>query len=67
MAEEEEAGGGRFVTRAKNWRSDFNGGHGKVPRRPMPREGVDATMRVSGGRIVSKEGGVEFNILKRCG
>ena len=38
------------MTRAKKARSDFNGGQGRVPRRPMPREGVVATMRVSDGR-----------------
>lgn len=38
------------MTRAKKARSDFRGGQGRVPRRPMPREGVVATMRVSGGR-----------------
>lgn len=43
-------GGGRFVTRAKNWRSAFSGGQGREPSRPMPREGVVATMRVSRGR-----------------
>lgn len=39
-----------MVTRAKKARSGFRGGQGRVPRRPMPREGVVATMRVSGGR-----------------
>lgn len=48
-------GGARFVTRAKNARSDFSGGQGRVPRRPMPREGVVATIRVRGGR----GGGIE--------
>lgn len=38
------------MTRAKKARSDFKGGQGRVPRRPMPREGVVATIRVSGGR-----------------
>lgn len=61
---EEDGGGGRLVTRAKNWRSDFSVGHGRVPRRPMPREGVEATMRVRGGRDVSEEGGMEFDILE---
>lgn len=42
------------MTLAKNARSDFKVGQGRVPRRPMPREGVVATMRVSGGR----EGGI---------
>ena len=32
--------------RAKNWRSDFNGGQGREPRRPIPRDGVEATMSV---------------------
>lgn len=45
-----DVGGGRLVTRAKKARSDFRGGQGRVPRRPMPREGVVATMRVRGGR-----------------
>ena len=45
-----ERGGGRLVTRAKNWRSAFRVGQGRVPRRPMPREGVEATMRVREGR-----------------
>lgn len=43
-------GGGRLVTRAKKARSDFRGGQGRVPRRPRPREGVVATIRVTGGR-----------------
>jgi len=43
-------GGGRFVMRAKKARSAFRGGQGRVPRRPMPRVGVVATMRVRGGR-----------------
>lgn len=38
------------MTRAKKARSVFRGGQGRVPRRPMPREGVVATMRVRGGR-----------------
>lgn len=38
------------MTRAKKARSDFRGGQGRVPRRPMPREGVVATMRVRLGR-----------------
>lgn len=42
--------GGRFVMRAKKARSAFKEGQGRVPRRPMPREGVVATMRVRGGR-----------------
>lgn len=44
------------MTRAKKARSDFMGGQGRVPRRPMPREGVVAMMRVSGGR--GREGGI---------
>ena len=38
------------MTRAKKARSAFRGGQGRVPWRPMPREGVVATMRVRGGR-----------------
>ena len=38
------------MTRAKRLRSAFKGGQGRVPRRPMPRVGVVATMRVKGGR-----------------
>lgn len=30
----------------------------------MPREGVEATMRVRGGRDVSEEGGVECDIFE---
>lgn len=45
------------MTRAKNWRSGFKGGQGREPLRPMPREGVVATMRVRGGRGVSEVGG----------
>ena len=48
--EEEREGGGRLVTRAKKARSDFNGGQGREPRRPMPSVGVVATIRVRGGR-----------------
>lgn len=48
--EGERRAGGRFVTRAKKARSAFRGGQGRVPRRPMPREGVVATIRVRGGR-----------------
>ena len=43
------------MTRAKKARSAFRGGQGRVPWRPMPREGVVATMRVRGGR----GGGIE--------
>lgn len=39
-----------MVTRAKKARSGFRGGQGRVPRRPMPRAGVVATMRVRRGR-----------------
>lgn len=46
------------MTRAKKARSDFKGGQGRVPRRPMPREGVVATIRVSGGRG-RRGGGIE--------
>ena len=70
--EEEEIcggnGGGRFVTRAKRARSGFKGGQGREERRPMPRWGVVATMRVRGGRgwrggivvvvVVGVEGGI---------
>lgn len=38
------------MTRAKKARSHFKGGQGRAPRRPMPREGVVATIRVRGGR-----------------
>lgn len=44
------------MTRAKKARSDFRGGQGRVPRRPMPRVGVVATMRASGGR--GRRGGI---------
>ena len=37
------------MTRAKKARSDFSGGQGREPRRPMPRVGVVATIRVRGG------------------
>lgn len=42
--------GHRLVTRAKKARSDFSGGHGRVPWKPRPSEGVVATMSVRGGR-----------------
>jgi len=59
-------GGGRFVTRAKKARSAFRGGQGRVPRRPMPREGVVATMRVRGGRCgIDVAGVVEGVIIVR--
>lgn len=51
-----QGGGGRLVTRAKKARSDLRGGQGREPRRPMPRVGVVATIRVRGGR---GEGGIE--------
>jgi len=48
------------VMRAKKARSAFRGGQGRVPRRPMPRVGVVATMRVRGGRSgIDGEGGGE--------
>lgn len=59
-------GGGRFVTRAKNWRSAFNVGQGREPRRPMPSEGVVATISVKGGRPCDGEGVVEVDIVKGC-
>lgn len=52
-----EGGGGRLVTRAKKARSDFSGGQGREPRRPMPRVGVVATIRVRGGGIESEDMG----------
>lgn len=48
------------MTRAKKARSDFKGGQGRVPRRPMPREGVVATIRVRGGR--GRGGGMEDEV-----
>ena len=39
-----------MVRRAKRARSGFRGGQGRVPRRPMPKEGFVATMRLSGRR-----------------
>lgn len=61
-------GGRRFVTRAKKARSGFRGGQGREPRRPMPRVGVVATMRVRDGRwggmvVVVGEGGGEGSIV----
>ncbi len=52
------------MTRAKKARSGFRGGQGREPRRPMPRVGVVATMRVRDGRwggmvVVVGEGGGE--------
>lgn len=38
------------MTRAKKARSGFRSGQGRVPRKPRPRVGVVARMRVSGGR-----------------
>lgn len=48
--EAERWGGRRLVTRAKKARSAFRGGQGRVPRKPMPKDGVVATMRLRGGR-----------------
>lgn len=63
--EEEERwggrGGGRLVTRAKKARSGFRGGQGRVLRRPMPRWGVVATMRVRGGR--GRGGGIRVVVM----
>lgn len=59
LAFERGGGGARFVTRAKKLRSVFKGGQGRVPRRPMPREGVVATIRVRGGRW--RGGGIEVD------
>ncbi len=55
------------MTRAKKARSGFRGGQGREPRRPMPRVGVVATMRVRDGRwggmvVVVGEGGGEGSI-----
>ena len=52
------------MTRAKKARSDFKGGQGRVPRRPMPREGVVATIRVSEGRGGGMEVEEERGMLK---
>lgn len=38
------------MTRAKKARSAFSGGHGRVPRKPRPSEGVVATMSVKDGK-----------------
>lgn len=49
------------MTRAKKARSAFRGGQGRVPRRPRPREGVVATIRVrggTGGGMEVEEGGM---------
>ena len=47
-----------MVTRAKKARSDLRGGQGREPRRPMPRVGVVATIRVrgKGGAILGEDG-----------
>ena len=45
-----ERGGGCLVTRAKKARSALRVGQGREPRRPMPRLGVVATIRVRGGK-----------------
>lgn len=42
-------GGTRFVTLAKKARSALRVGQGREPRKPMPKAGVVATMRVRGG------------------
>lgn len=61
-AEEGEGEGGtRLVTRAKKRRSGFMGGQGRVLARPMPRVGVEATMRVRPGRddgVIGAVGGI---------
>lgn len=71
VVEEEEGwrdgGGGRLVTRAKKARSDFRGGQGREPRRPMPRVGVVATIRVRGGIVVDVRGGDGFDIVRVVG
>jgi hypothetical protein len=46
----DNGGGARFVTRAKNARSACRRGQGRVLRKPIPRLGVVATIRVKGGR-----------------
>lgn len=51
---------GRLVMRAKKARSTLRGGHGRVPRKPRPREGVVATIRVRRGSGVMAIGGVEM-------
>ena len=60
-----EGGGGRLVTRAKKARSDLRGGQGREPRRPMPRLGVVATIRVRGGmggmEVDGGESGCDIN------
>lgn len=48
------------MTRAKKARSAFRGGQGRALWRPMPRVGVVATMRVSGGR--GRGGGMEVEV-----
>ena len=62
---EDERGGTRLVTRAKKARSDLRGGQGRVPRRPMPRDGVVATMRVRDGS--GSEGGMEVGEVDMVG
>ena len=56
-----------MVTRAKKRRSAFKSGQGRVPRRPIPRLGVLATIRVveGGGGIFEgvEEGVVEAPLL----
>lgn len=45
-----ERGAARFVTRAKKASSRFRSGQGRLPRKPMPSEGVLARISVRGGR-----------------
>lgn len=52
------------MTRAKKARSDLRAGQGREPRRPMPRLGVVATIRVRPGKagmevVVEEEGEAE--------
>ena len=49
--------GARVVARAKNARSAFSR-HGSWPARPMPCDGVVATMRVRGGAAVGRGSGM---------
>ena len=49
------------MTRAKRARSGFRGGQGRVLRRPMPRWGEVATMRVIGGR--GRGGGIGGDVM----
>lgn len=52
-----------MVTRAKKARSDFRGGQGRVPFRPMPPVGVVATIRVRRGRGRGGIGGGERGMV----